>query len=68
MAFERKGTPMGKISVLKYNIDKESDVLCPNCSAVIAKKDDNGIKRVASMKIVGSLSMKCPKCDAEISV
>ena len=66
MAFKRQGSPKD-IDVLKYKKDKEENLECPHCKNVIAKQCD-GIYRFGSKKIIGKVSMECPKCGKEIII
>lgn len=66
MSFKRKGDAKS-INVLEYDEDKEENLECPRCKNVIAKQYD-GIYRFGSKKIIGKVSMECPKCGKEIII
>jgi len=66
MTFKRQGSPK-LIEVIQYDVKNETDLKCPNCETVIGKQSQ-GIKRIASMKIIGMLKIKCPKCEKEIQL
>ena len=62
--FKRKGSPV-KIDVVEYDENNETDFSCPICNHKIGKQS-NGITKVASKKVIGRVSAKCPKCGKEI--
>jgi DNA-directed RNA polymerase subunit RPC12/RpoP len=67
MAFERKGTNEPIIGIIKFNEKKATELKCPHCGAVVGC-EQNGIKQVASLKVIGRLEAVCPSCGKKFEI
>jgi DNA-directed RNA polymerase subunit RPC12/RpoP len=67
--FKKKGTaePITEIN-LKFNEDKAKEVLCPECKTKLGFKEQNGIYKIASKFIIGTIIVKCTSCKKDIKI
>jgi len=69
MGFQRKGSPEPITNIdLQYDKSKEKEVKCPKCGKEVKIQASNGIKRVGSKMVIGSIAMKCPHCGSDITI
>ena len=67
--FKRTGES-NPIQVVKdYDKANESAVSCPSCGkAIPIKASNDGLKRIGSKIVIGSVVMVCPHCNRQIAI
>jgi uncharacterized protein with PIN domain len=65
--FSRQGAPQA-ISIINYNKDKETAILCPDCNTILGYRSNDNMFKIGSSVVIGVEKIVCHKCNKDINV